>query len=102
MPTRRDAMKTTVEDAQEVLARRPATARPTPTRNRQWDKARKRMTYDLPEDMIERVKQIAAELGGVRVSEAARLLLQAGIERYDAGELRPELHPRKVTLYPET
>ena len=43
----------------------------------------------------------AGELGGVRVSEAARLLLEAGIARYDAGELRPELHPRKVTLYPE-
>lgn len=98
MPPRRDAMKTTVEDAQEVLAKRPAGK---PPRDRQWDASRKRMTYDLPEPMIARVREIAGELGGVRVSEAARLLLEAGIARYDAGELRPEVHARGVTLYPK-
>jgi len=99
MPGRRDALKTTAQDAQEVLAKRPKA--PT-TRNRQWDAARKRMTYDLPEGVIARVREIAGELGGVRVSEAARLLLEEGIARYDAGELRPEVRPRGATLYPKT
>lgn len=87
----------------EVLARRP---KPKPRRDRSWDARRKKMTYDLPEGLISRIREIAETLAAkhpgarIRHSDIARLLLEAGLERYEAGELQIELHPIVLSLFP--
>ena len=59
------------------------------SRDRTWDANRSKTTYDLPAGLIQRVKEIADELkrkhgAKVRVSDVARLLLEAGIDQYEA------------------
>jgi hypothetical protein len=88
-----------------VLAERQAQGdrRPAP-RDRSWDAQRSKATYDLPPEIIERIKQIAEELGReharatVRVSDVAAALLAAGLDRYDAGTLEFDLQPVRFTL----
>lgn len=88
-----------------VLAERQAQGeRRPPPRNRAWDAQRSKATYDLPPELIERIKQIAEELGRehaqatVRVADVAAALLLAGLERYDAGTLEFDLQPVRFTL----
>lgn len=102
---RRDAMRTVTEEALAVLERRP---RPKPKRDRSWDRRRSKATYDLPPELISRIREIAkalaAEFGPgatVRVSDVARLLLEAGLERYESGELEIELHPSGLRIFPD-
>jgi len=90
-----------VEDAQK---KREATGR---KRDRSWELGRTKATYDLPAEVIQRIKDIAQELTAehpntkVRVSDVARLLIQAGLEQYEAGELEVRLHPKEFTLFPD-
>jgi hypothetical protein len=71
--------------------------------NREWDKRRSKMTYDLPPALIARIGEIAEELGQqggrVKVSDVARLLLEAGLEQYDARKLNPKLKPVGFRLF---
>ncbi len=97
---RRDPLEH-VEAVPEILARRP---RSKPKRDRSWDAQRSKATYDLPPELIERVKEIAGEISAqvgadVPVYDVARLLLEAGIERYEAGALRFETQPKEVRLH---
>ena len=91
-----------VEALPEVLASRP---KAKPKRDRSWDAQRSKATYDLPQDLIERIREIAEELTAdyagakVRVSDVARLLMEAGLERYEAGELKIELQPAVFKLF---
>lgn len=95
MPKRRDALEP-INDIPDVLASRP---KPKPKRSRAWDAKRSKATYDLPADLVDRVKRIAEELSGeyantsVRVSDVARILLEAGIAAYDAGSVKIEPQP---------
>lgn len=98
---RRDTLKTVAEDARKVLEERPG---PKPRRDRSWDAKRSKATYDLPPELIARIKQIAGEIGArygakVRVSDVARLLLNAGLERYEMGGLEIEVQPTELRLY---
>ncbi len=100
---RRDPLEP-VEALPQVLATR---ARPKTKRDRSWDKARSKATFDLPAALIARIGEIAGELvathpgARVRTSDVARLLLEAGLKQYDAGEISVELHPQRFTLFPE-
>ncbi len=92
-----------VEEAAELLVRR--SHRPRRGRDRSWDARRSKATYDLPAELIERIREIADELAAehqgarVRVNDVARLLLEAGLERYEAGELATNLKPTGFTLF---
>jgi hypothetical protein len=85
-----------LEALPEVLARRPDKK---PTRNRSWDRKRTKATFDLPQDLIDRLGSIAEDLAKeypgakVRVSDVACLLLKAGLKEYDAGHVEVELQP---------
>ena len=72
-------------------------------RDRSWDANRSKATYDLPADLIERIRQIAAELGeagaAVRVSDVARLLLEAGLVQYESGQLDVTPKPTGYKLF---
>lgn len=98
---RRDPLEP-LEEIPEILADRP---KPKPARDRSWDAKRSKATYDLPADIIDRVRGISEELAAeypgatVRVSDVARLLLEAGLERYEAGELDVTLHPAGFRLF---
>lgn len=107
MAKRRNAFATEqgepIAEVPQVLRRRP---RPKPKRDRSWDAKRARATYDLPPDLIEKVRAIAGELAEarpeakVRVSDVARLLLERGVEAYERGELELDLCPVGETLLP--
>ncbi len=80
------------------------------TRDRSWDREKRmrRYAYDLPDEVGERVKEIAEELSdrlGARVPvyDVARLLLEAGIRQYEAGELDEHINPvpHEVRLFPK-
>ena len=64
-------------------------------RHRSWDAKRNKATYDLPPEVIQRIRDIVEEFKqegvNVRVSDVARLLIEAGLEQYDAGTLRVKL-----------
>ena len=93
-----------IEDIPEVLAAR---ARPKPKRDRSWDAGRNKATYDLPPELIQRIRDIAEELAAeypnakVRVSDVARLLVEAGLQQYDAGQIEVNLRPAVLRLYPD-
>jgi hypothetical protein len=110
---RRDPLEP-VNDVPEVLAARApappltpskpaAPAKPQPARDRSWDAGRSKATYDLPAALIERIKQIAEELGQgealVKVSDVARLLIEAGLAEYEAGRLKAKPRPTKFKLF---
>lgn len=95
-----------VEALPEVLQRSGLAergARRRRKRDRSWDAQRSKATYDLPAELIERVREIAAELGQagarVKVSDIARLLLEAGLEQYETGQLEVDLKPTGYTLF---
>ncbi len=98
---RRDPLEP-VDAVPEVLAARP---RPKPKRNRAWDKARTKATFDLPVALIERLREVSKEMAAahpgaaVRVSDVARLLLEAGLDAYEAGELQPELRASEFRIF---
>ena len=75
----------------------------TTTRDRSWDAKRSKATYDLPSELIQRIKDIAGELGregaAVKVSDVARLLLETGIKQYEAGALKAKPRPTGFTLF---
>ena len=75
----------------------------TTTRDRSWDAKRSKATYDLPPELIQKIKDIAGELGEegamVKISDVARLLLETGIEQYEAGELKAKPRPTGFTLF---
>lgn len=77
------------------------------TRDRSWDMERSKATYDLPPGLIDRVRDIADELASehpdakVRISDVARLLLQAGIDQYESGELDVRIRPTKFRIFPD-
>lgn len=97
---RRDPLEP-VEELPEILARRP---REKPKRDRSWDAKRSRATYDLPPELIERIRELAEELteeypdAKVRVSDVARVLMEAGLAQYEAGELEIDLQPSAFRL----
>lgn len=84
----------------DVLARRPE----KPTRSREWDKKRTKATFDLPPELVDELKQVAADLAeeypgaSVRVSDVAKKLLEAGLAEYRAGRLRFEVKPSRLRL----
>lgn len=100
-PSRRNALEP-VDAIPEVLANRP---KPPPKRDRSWDQNRTKATYDLPSELIERIKEITREIGAdypntkIRVGDVARLLLEAGLEQYEAGKIKIELHPSEFRLF---
>lgn len=101
-PGRRNPLEP-VEEAQQLIAQR-ARPRSKKTRDRSWDAQRSKATYDLPTGLIERIREISEEMASqhnakVKVSDVARLFLEAGLARYDAGELTVELKPVSFTLY---
>ena len=85
----------------------PATALPLdepPTkRDRTWDAQRSKATYDLPPALIQRIQALAVELGTdaakVKVSDVARLLLEAGLAQYERGQLAVQPRPTGFTLF---
>jgi len=107
MAKRRDAFATEqgepLAEVPQVLRRRPS---PKPKRDRSWDAKRSRATYDLPPELIERVRIIAGELAKahpedkLRVSDVARMLLEHGAEAYERGELELDLSSVGDTLLP--
>ncbi len=90
-----------------LLSQKPVLEQPGPpkttTRDRSWDAKRSKTTYDLPPELIQKIKDIAGELGEeramVKVSDVARLLLETGIEQYEAGELKAKPRPTGFTLF---
>ena len=90
-----NAVVSLMSGGQEILPKKP--------RDRSWDKRRSKMTYDLPPALIARISEIATELGQgggkVKVSDVARLLLEAGLEQYEAGKLTPKLKPVGYKLF---
>ena len=74
-------------------------------RDRSWDAQRTKVTYDLPPELIQRVKEIAAEIGAeysgakIRHGDVARLLMEAGLRRYEAGELKITLVTRQYGIF---
>ena len=97
---RRDPLEP-LEALPDVLDER---QRPRPKkRDRSWDAQRSKATYDLPADLIERIREIAEEMGQqgakVRVNDIARLLLEAGLRQYESGELDIDLKPTGFRLF---
>ena len=90
-----------------LFAQPPAADVPTeaasPKRDRSWDAQRSKATYDLPPVLIERIQAIAVELGTetakVKVSDIARLLLEAGLAQYERGQLPVQPRPTGFTLF---
>ncbi len=82
----------------EVLARRPSRAK----RNREWEREHP-MTgvRDLPPELIESIRTIAAGLG-VSKDEIIRAFLEYGLQAYQQQTLQfsPQLKVGKMTLYP--
>lgn len=82
---------------------RPIEREPEKKRDRSWDAARSKATFDLPPALIERIRKIAEELGqgeaSVKVSDVARLLIEAGLAEYDAGRLRIKPIPTGFRLF---
>lgn len=97
---RRDPLEP-LESVPEVLAERQRAR--TRTRDRSWDAQRSKATYDLPESLIERIREIAEELGQdgakVKVNDVARLLLEAGLRQYESDELAIDLKPTGFRLF---
>ena len=81
----------------------PETEDTKPKRDRSWDARRSKATYDLPQDLIQRIRDIATELGDdeakVKVSDVVRLLLEAGLEQYEHDQLRVQPRPTGFTLF---
>ncbi len=100
MAKRRSAISRDVDEVTKGILSRKPSKKP---RDRSWDAARSKATYDLPEGLIKRIKEIAAELGeegaSVRIGDVARLLLEAGIAEYEAGKLKPKAKPKKLVLF---
>lgn len=105
MADRRDPFDPQVE---EILRRgRKGPPEPEPEarqrRDRSWDAARSKATYDLPPSLIDDIKEVAAEIeakyGKVKLSDVARLLLEAGLFQYRAGNLQINPKPRKFDLF---
>ncbi len=100
MAKRRSGISNSLDEVTKEILNRKPTKKP---RDRSWDAARSKATYDLPEGLIKRIKEIAEELGGegasVRISDVARLLLETGIAEYEAGNLKPKAKPKKLVLF---
>jgi hypothetical protein len=96
-----------VEEAQELLHRRASGYTPKKGRNRDWDAKRTKATYDLPAGLLERIREIAGEIGQANgaeranMNDVARLLLEAGIEQYEAGVLDQKVQgkAKRVILF---
>lgn len=77
------------------------------TRDRSWDMQRSKATYDLPPGLIDRIREIADDLASehpdarVRISDVARLLLQAGVRQYENGNLDIRIRPTKFRIFPD-
>lgn len=78
------------------------------TRNRRYDSEERlpRVTYEFPQELIDRVKQITEEIGQeagakVAVYQVARLLMEAGIKQYEDGELKIRTYPKEINLFPD-
>lgn len=105
---RRNALEP-IDDIPDVLAGRDAAAQQSPRpkrrrgRDRSWDAQRSKATYDLPSELIDRIREVAEELGGgeakVKVSDVARLLLEAGLAQYESGELKIKPKPTGYSLF---
>jgi hypothetical protein len=67
---------------------------------RKKDKARNRVWYDLPGEIIDRIAEIAAE-HQIPKSQLAAFLLDRAIREYDAGEidLTPYLRPSRIPRF---
>ena len=82
----------------------PAEAAP-PKRDRAWDAQRSKATYGLPPALIQRIQALATELGTdtakVKVSDVARLLIEAGLAQYERGLLPVQPRPTGFTLFDE-
>lgn len=91
-----------LDEIPEILARRPHSKT---GRDRSWDANRTKATYDLPEGLLDRIKEIVEELSDkqrgakIRVSDVARMLLEAGIKAYDEGNIDIEFHPAEYRIY---
>jgi len=107
-PSAWDRLKGTVHPTPEppptILEQlRPPAKRPTPLRNRAWEKQHPSMTYRLvPKEVREAVKAIADQLG-CTADMIAETLLQYGRHCYQRGDLRLQTQPtpRGLRLYPE-
>ena len=58
----------------------------------------------FPAELKQKLNTLAMEKVGLPVGQTARLFLEAGIDDYDAGEIKtmvPELSPAGYTLYPK-
>lgn len=102
-----------VEEAADLLARRQQArlaaidteSEEKPGRDRSWDARRSKATYDLPPELIERIRMLADELTAaypdarVRISDVARLLLEAGLAEYDAGNISVKLKPVSFVIF---
>lgn len=91
-----------LDEIPEILARRPQSKT---GRDRTWDANRTKATYDLPNTLLERVKEIVEELSvqqrgaKIRVSDVARMLMEAGIKSYEEGKIDVEFHPAEYRIY---
>ncbi len=91
-----------LEEIPEILARRPHSKT---GRDRSWDASRTKATYDLPETLISRIKDIVDELSDkqrgakIRVSDVARMLMEAGIQSYEEGQIDIEFYPAEYRIY---
>lgn len=91
------------QQAAKYLTSTQKPSEPKSKRDRTWDAQRSKATYDLPSELIIRIREIAKELGqdgvNVKVNDVARLLIEAGLDQYDAGELDVQLKPTGYTLF---
>lgn len=98
---RRNVPAEPIDAVPDILARRPDAK---PARSREWDKKRTKATFDLPPELVDELKQVAADLAAeypgasVRVSDVAKKLLEAGLAEYRAGRLRFEVKPSRLRL----
>lgn len=105
-----------VEEAADLLARRQQAReveRATESeesetkkgRDRSWDAQRSKATYDLPPELIERIRMVADDMAAaypdarVRISDVARLLLETGLAEYDAGNISVSLKPVSFVIF---
>jgi hypothetical protein len=98
---RREQQAASQQEAAE--ATRPGKKKHKKGRDRSWDANRTKVTLDLTEEQIEQMRDIQAELAeefgaGVTFKEVSRLVVDAGIRAYQAGELEIRPKTAKVEL----
>ncbi|HRW04466.1 MAG TPA: hypothetical protein P5121_05205 [Caldilineaceae bacterium] len=87
------AKKTTKDKLAGWDAQLDTTANAPEVKDQKW----KRKTYLLNEELIERHKKKADELG-IQINELLRYIMEEGLNRLDSGEWKLDLEPTSYTI----